>query len=473
VSDTETTRKALTQSLVDQLAASAVEGRVSLEEVQDALGNEESDEDLEEDEVDISELLAALLARGIEVVDEEIENDSVEEDFAYIAKFADASELDALSLYRREAGHHRILSREEETEKTTRIAFLRRTYKAFLASEKRLEGRLEATDRHIAETNELIEIIGAESDTDPELLVEPRAALVAAGANRAKLVTDIAHVVEEREAAEAELRRARTDFLGYNLKLVLACARRNHQQSGRRVDLLDLIQQGNMGMLEAVDKFDPSRGYKFSTFATWHIRQKISEFSHEQRGAIKVPTHRHRDIRKINAFRRTFFEQYGEHPSEEQIGEHMGRSVKKVREILDAETKANPFSLDQTLGPDDDSATMNDFIPDTSAPLPEQAMVREALGKTIRSAFLRDLNPRERRVLQLRFALYDEGRTWTLEEIGKRLGVTRERVRQIEAKALSKLRVDPEIREVGDRDEDEGYAGGYRMIFAGGDEDRD
>lgn len=467
-------------SLVEELAASAVDRRLTLEEVQEKFQDrietalaarpraESANADEEQAQIaaevaleskvaqliadmDIAPILEKLMARGIDVVDESVEVATVEEDLSYLENQA-GQDLDVLSLYRRDVVHHRVLSREEETEKTTRYAFLAKTVKALSTSETRLTNKIAELDLRAAPLRELIELITSEPEYDKSSIAGQLAEMAEIEDARAKLVADRERVIAERQSADVQAHLVEEDFLKYNYRLVMSCARRNHQQSGRRVDPNDLIQQGNMGMVEAFRKFDPTRGYKFSTFATWHIRQKISEFSHEQKSAIRVPTHRHRDIRKINAYRREFFEEHGENPSTDEIAVHLGRTAKKIIEILAAETIASPFSLDRPLGPDDESATMNDFIPDTITLTPEQSAIRAAIASTLGRAFLRDLSPRERRVLQLRFSLYDEGKGWTLEEVGKRLGVTRERVRQIEAKALQKLSVDPEIRELDGRE---------------------
>lgn len=462
-------------ALVEDLVAGAADKRLTLEEVQEkfqdrieiALAARVQVEDAEEDEraeialesrvsqliadLDIAPILEKLTARGIDVVDESVETASVEEDLSYLENQA-GQDLDVLSLYRHDVVHHRVLSREEETEKTTRYAFLAKTVRALGISEKRFDAKIADLDARTAPLRELVELVTSDPEHDKKAIAAQLAELAEIDATRARLVADRDRVSVDRAAADVQAHAVEEDFLKYNYRLVMSCARRNHQQSGRRVDPNDLIQQGNMGMVEAFRKFDPTRGYKFSTFATWHIRQKISEFSHEQKSAIRVPTHRHRDIRKINAYRREYFEVHGENPSTDDIATHLGRSSKKILEILAAETIASPFSLDRPLGPEDESATMNDFIPDTATLTPEQSAVRAAIASTLGRAFLRDLSPRERRVLQLRFSLYDEGKGWTLEEVGKRLGVTRERVRQIEAKALQKLSVDPEIRELDGRE---------------------
>lgn len=478
-------------ALVEELAASALDNRLTLEEVQDkfqgrvekildarpVVEGEDNDKRVQAEaaleskvsqliaEMDIAPILEKLTARGIDVVDESVETASVEEDLSYLETQA-GQDLDVLSLYRRDVVHHRVLSREEETEKTTRYALLAKTVKALIVSEKRQEAKIAELDEASAPLRELVELISSDPDQDQSAIAAQRAELAQFDEARAHLVVDRDRISAERVAADIQAHQVEEDFLKYNYRLVMSCARRNHQQSGRRVDPNDLIQQGNMGMVEAFRKFDPTRGYKFSTFATWHIRQKISEFSHEQKSAIRVPTHRHRDIRKINAYRREFFEEHGENPKTEDIAIHLGRSAKKVLEILAAETIAAPFSLDRPLGPEDESATMNDFIPDTVTLTPEQSAIRAAIASTLGRAFLRDLSPRERRVLQLRFSLYDEGKGWTLEEVGKRLGVTRERVRQIEAKALQKLSVDPEIRELDGREPIElRRRRGYRPIL--------
>jgi len=210
---------------------------------------------------------------------------------------------------------------------------------------------------------------------------------------------------------------------------------------------MDLIQQGELGMLEAFDRFDPTRGYKFSTFASWYINQYISAWTFEQVSTIRVPTHRWRDARMIAHARTRLVSETGEDPTLEALAADVGKSPKKLVEILAAEEMARPTSLHQPIGDDEDDAVVGDMIADKAALNPEEVAVRNALQTILADAFERALTARERRVLQLRFGLYD-GEPRTLEWIGRRMGISRERVRQIEERAFARLRSDPAIRQL-------------------------
>ena len=245
-------------------------------------------------------------------------------------------------------------------------------------------------------------------------------------------IADLKEINREISLGEAQARRAKKEMVEANLRLVISIAKK---YTNRGLQFLDLIQEGNIGLMKAVDKFEYRRGYKFSTYATWWIRQAITRSIADQARTIRIPVHMIETINKLNRISRQMLQEMGREPTPEELAQRMEMPEDKVRKVL--KIAKEPISMETPIGDDEDSH-LGDFIEDTAVASPIDSATMKSLNETTH-AVLAGLTPREAKVLRMRFGI-DMNTDHTLEEVGKQFDVTRERIRQIEAKALRKLR---------------------------------
>jgi len=253
-------------------------------------------------------------------------------------------------------------------------------------------------------------------------------------------IDQLKHIARRLTMGEAKARQAKREMIEANLRLVISIAKK---YTNRGLGFLDLIQEGNIGLMKAVDKFEWRRGYKFSTYATWWIRQAITRSIADQARTIRIPVHMIETINKIMRVSRQVAQEVGREPTPEELAEHLEMPEAKVRQIL--EVAKEPVSLETPIGDEEDSQ-LGDFVEDENAIDPIDATVRSALAGATQEV-LAKLTDREQKVLRMRFGI-GMNTDHTLEEVGKQFGVTRERIRQIEAKALRKLRHPSRSREL-------------------------
>ena len=380
----------------DLVARGKEKGWLTADEIADALGAL----DLSAEQVD--NVYALVAEEGIEVVDHEPGADAEDvEDFRRDPDLLKAPTNDPVRMYLKEIGKVPLLTAEQEVDLAMRI-------EAGLMAEDMIDAR-------------------ADFDIDVVRELARRSSLEVEGG---KPSVDKAREICRRIIRDGLL--AKRKLVEANLRLVVSIAKR---YVGRGMLFLDLIQEGNLGLIRAVEKFDYKKGYKFSTYATWWIRQAITRAIADQARTIRIPVHMVETINKVTRVQRQMLQELGREPTVEELGEKLGMPPERVREIQ--RISQEPVSLEAPVGDEDDSL-LGDFVEDPGAIAPADAAARALLTEAVEEA-LEQLSERERRVGRLRFGL-DDGQLHTLEEVGKEFGVTRERIRQIESKTLSKLR---------------------------------
>ena len=376
------TKKTLTEAKKELIERGKEEGKLDFEEVAETVSSYDMSTEKFEDFLDDIEKEGIELARDDELTEQDKQKTKKQVDMKNLSVPRNVKIDDPVRMYLKEIGRVDLLTADEEVELAIKI----------------LEG-MDAEEK-LAELRE--------EKGDPDYYDKELDLIIMKGENARK------HLAEA------------------NLRLVVSIAKR---YVGRGMLFLDLIQEGNMGLMKAVEKFDHTKGFKFSTYATWWIRQAITRAITDQARTIRIPVHMVETINKLIRVQRQLLQDLGREPTPEEIGEEMDLTEEKVRGIL--KISQEPVSLETPIGEEDDSH-LGDFIEDMDAQSPSEHAAYELLKEQLEDV-LDTLTDREENVLRLRFGL-DDGRTRTLEEVGKVFGVTRERIRQIEAKALRKLR---------------------------------
>ena len=326
-------------------------------------------------------------------------------DEVLVAKGFNESKLDALCDYCRNQGH--LVTTKEFHQKTAR-------------KKREIHDRLESDLKfsHEQKIDDSVKVYLREIGWVPLLLSSEE--------------VELAKTINDLDEVEYRKQRAREKLTTANLRLVVSIAKKYKTQG---LSFLDLVQEGNLGLMRAVQKFDYTKGYKFSTYATWWIRQAITRALADQEDIIRKPVHIVEKINKLKKAASEFSQRNGIDPTPIDLGSRVGMTEKKVQEIK--KIAQRPISLETPIGEDDNSQLQN-FLEDQRIPAPDQAVMKNLLREELEKV-LRTLSDRERRVLRKRFG-FDDGHYYTLEEVGKEFGVTRERIRQIEAKALKRLK---------------------------------
>jgi len=263
-------------------------------------------------------------------------------------------------------------------------------------------------------------------------IIAAQSVLAEIAESRGMSISEIKEISRQMSIAEAKARRAKKEMVEANLRLVISIAKK---YTNRGLQFLDLIQEGNIGLMKAVDKFEYQRGYKFSTYATWWIRQAITRSIADQARTIRIPVHMIETINKLNRVARQMLQEMGREPTPDELAERVDMPEDKVRKVL--KISKEPISMETPIGDDEDSH-LGDFVEDVNVISPSDSAIIEGLREATQGV-LNGLTEREAKVLRMRFGI-DMNTDHTLEEVGKQFDVTRERIRQIEAKALRKLR---------------------------------
>ena len=300
--------------------------------------------------------------------------------------------------------------------------------KDFIASFPANETNLQWIDKHIRAKRKHSSVLGKLKDD----IQRAQRKLIGIEKRCYLSIAEIKEINRQMSIGEAKARRAKKEMVEANLRLVISIAKK---YTNRGLQFLDLIQEGNIGLMKAVDKFEYRRGYKFSTYATWWIRQAITRSIADQARTIRIPVHMIETINKLNRISRQMLQEMGREPTPEELSIRMEMPEDKVRKVL--KIAKEPISMETPIGDDEDSH-LGDFIEDTSVDSPIDSATGEGLREATHGV-LAGLTPREAKVLRMRFGI-DMNTDHTLEEVGKQFDVTRERIRQIEAKALRKLR---------------------------------